>query len=134
MGFEAVGGRRERLARIKSLALDTLCSGLAASADPHPRNELLRVDARGGAIRFAYRLPEAEHRRLPRAPGLRERVQIAARELVLTRILYRPGGGGVLCAHEGHRDGAGPQAGEADPERRGVGAVRRGFDGLASPR
>ncbi len=98
-GFEKVsGGPRERREQIKNLALNTLCSRLAASVDPHPRNELLRISEEGGTIRFSYHLPEDEHRPLSRAVGLRERVQIVGRDLVLKRILHRPEGGGAFYA------------------------------------
>ncbi len=93
MGFDNTGGRRERLEQVKGVALDTLCRGLAAKVDPYPRSERLHVEVRADTVRFSYHLPEAEHRRLPRAVGVREAVQVVGRDLVLRRILFEPESG-----------------------------------------
>ncbi len=88
-GFVEVKNNAGLLERVKDIVMKTFCRDFALRVDPNPREEFLSINSERGTVSIVYTLPEEEYRKLRRAVGVRETIQIVKRKLTLSRILLR---------------------------------------------
>ena len=98
LGFTQVSDKTGILLQVRDIAMKTLWHNFSFRVDEHPRKELLRTATNNGKISVTYEIPKQEYRKLPRATGLKEMIQIIKREMVLNKILFRPDGEGAFYA------------------------------------
>ncbi len=77
--------------QVRNIAINTLWQNFSFRVDEQPRRELLKIAHNTKELSVTYEIPRDEYRRLPRATGLKEMIQIVNRKMVLSKILFRSG-------------------------------------------
>lgn len=98
LGFTQVNSKTGMMLQIEDIAKKTLWHDFSSRVDEHPRKEFLKTEIDNGRISITYEIPEREYRKLHRATGLKEMIQIIKRKMVLSKILFRPDDGGEFYA------------------------------------
>lgn len=98
LGFSLCNTKMEIMHQIKDISMKTLWHDFSSRVDEHPRRELIRTAINNGKISITYEIPKQEYRTLSRATGLKEQIQVVKRQMILSKILFRPGGGGAFYA------------------------------------
>lgn len=89
--YQPVNNDVKALETIKNILLATVCEKFAERVETNPRKKLLDIRLKGKKIHIAYNIPKSEYIKLPRAVGIRERIQVIGRKMTLKNIIYRTG-------------------------------------------
>lgn len=98
LGFTPVKNNMGIMLQIKDILMKTLWHDFSLRVDEHPRQEFLKTAINNGKISITYEIPRQEYHKLPRATGIKEKIQVIKREMVLNNILYKTIDGSAFYA------------------------------------